>query len=98
MKHILLIIITILIIPYHSFSNEYIIITVCKAISGCPVNINTGECPTCINEKRKVKEKKDSLMIRKDLNVRLQKKIRIMNDDYLMDCELCVGYLEKWRQ
>ena len=39
-------------------------------------------------------------MIRKDLHVRLQKKIRIMNDDdddYLMDCELCVGYLEKWR-
>ena len=30
----------------------------------------------------------------------IQKKIRIMNDDdddYLMDCELCVGYLEKWR-
>ena len=82
MKHIFLIIIIILIIPYHSFSNEYIIIRVCKAISGCPVNINTGECPTCINEKRKVQQvKKDSLMIRKDLNVRLQKKIRIMNDE-----------------
>ena len=53
MKHVLLIIIIILILPYHSFSNEYIIIRVCKAIAGCPVNINTGECPTCVNEKRK---------------------------------------------
>ncbi|SVD81775.1 uncharacterized protein METZ01_LOCUS434629 [marine metagenome] len=57
MKHILLIIIIILIIPYHSFSEEYIIIRVCKAITGCPVNIDTGECPTCIMEKRKVQEK-----------------------------------------
>ena len=57
MKHILLIIIIILIIPYHSFSEEYIIIRVCKAITGCPVNIETGECPTCIMEKRKVQEK-----------------------------------------
>ena len=100
MKYILLIIIILLITPYYSFSDEYITIRVCKAVAGCPVNMDTGKCPTCINEKRKVQQvKKDSLMIRKDLYVRLQKKIRIMNDDddYLMDCELCVGYLEKWR-
>ena len=99
MKHILLIIIIILIIPYHSFSEEYIIIRVCKAITGCPVNIETGECPTCIHEKRKVQQvKKDSLMIRKDLYVRLQKKIKIMNDHSLFDCELCIGYKEKWKR
>ena len=101
MKHLLLIIIILLIIPYHSFSNEYIIIKVCKAISGCPLNLDTGECPTCVNEKRKIKKvkvKNNSLMIRKDLYVRLQKKIMIMNDRSLFDCELCIGYKEKWRQ
>ena len=53
MKHILLIIIIIMIIPFHSFSEEYIIVRVCKAIAGCPVNLNTNECPTCIMENRK---------------------------------------------
>ncbi len=51
MKYILLIIIIILILPYHSFSNEYIIIRVCKAISGCAVNTKTGECPQCVDKK-----------------------------------------------
>ena len=51
MKYILLLIIIILILPYHSFSNEYIIIRVCKAISGCVVNTKTGECPKCVDKK-----------------------------------------------
>jgi len=101
MKYLLLIIIILLITPYYSFSDEYITIRVCKAVAGCPVNVDTGKCPTCINEKRKVQQvKNNSLMIRKDLYVRLQKKIMIMNDDSwqsIFDCELCVGYLKKWR-
>ncbi len=102
MKYILLIIIILLITPYYSFSNEYITIRVCKAVAGCPVNMDTGNCPTCINEKRKVQHvKKDSLMIRKDLYVRLQKKIRRMDSTRnFFDCELCVGYkeiLKIWR-
>ena len=98
MKYILLIIIILLITPYYSFSDEYITIRVCKAVAGCPVNVDTGECPSCINEKRKVKVKNNSLMIRKDLYVRLQKKIMIINNHSLLDCELCIGYLETWRK
>ena len=46
MKHILLVIIIILIIPYHSFfSEENIFIRVWKVVAGCPVNINTNELP-----------------------------------------------------
>jgi len=63
MKYILLLIIIILILPYHSFSNEYIIIRVCKAISGCAVNTKTGECPTCVDKKIPIR-----LMINKKIN------------------------------
>ena len=63
MKYILLIIIIILILPYHSFSNEYIIIRVCKAISGCAVNTKTGECPTCVDKRIPIR-----LMINKKIN------------------------------
>jgi len=61
MKYILLIII--LILPYHSFSNEYIIIRVCKAMEGCPVNTKTGECPQCVDKKIIIR-----LMIHKRIN------------------------------
>jgi hypothetical protein len=64
---------------------------VCKAISGCPVNINTGECPTCINEKRKVN--RESVLKKKKIV-----KVHKSSHRFLMDCELCVGYLEKWRK
>ena len=102
MKYLLLIIIILLITPYYSFSDEYITIRVCKAVAGCPLNVDTGECPTCVNEKRKVQQvKKDSLIIRKDLYVRLQKKkkkkIMIINYRSLFDCELCIGYRKQWR-
>jgi len=85
MKHILLIIIIILIIPYYSFSNEYIIIRVCKAISGCPVNPNTGDCPTCINEKVKLKQKME-------MDMKKKKKRKYLSNSLFFNCELCVGY------
>ena len=86
MKHILLIIIIILIIPYYSFSNEYIIIRVCKAVAGCPVNVDTGECPTCIHEKKKVKKYK-----------LLNKKIVRIKIPSFINCDLCIGFFNKWR-
>ncbi len=74
MKYILLIIIIILILPYHSFSNEYIIIRMCKAMEGCAVNTKTGECPTCVDKKipipKQVEEKPKPrlLMINKKID------------------------------
>jgi len=87
MKYILLIIIILLIIPNYSFSNEYIIIKVCKALAGCPVNIETGECPTCINEKRKVKRGRE--WVRSSL---------ILSEDPMFDCKLCIGYFLKLKK
>ena len=95
MKYILLIII--LIIPYHSFSNEYIIVRVCEAVAGCPVNINTGECPTCINEKRKVERERT---LKKKVEITRIKSVntKIKYRSFLFDCELCFVYLKKWRK
>jgi len=84
MKYLLLIIIILLITPYYSFSNEYIIIRVCKAIAGCPVNTETGECPTCINEKRKVKKGRERVRIS-----------HVLSEDPMFDCKLCIGYFLK---
>ena len=89
MKCIVLIIIILLITPYYSFSDEYITIRVCKAVAGCPVNIDTGECPTCVNERRKVK---------RDSTLKKNVEITRINRSFLFDCELCFVYLKKWRQ
>ena len=85
MKHILLIIIIILIIPYYSFSSEYIIIRVCKAISGCPVDPNTGDCPTCKIQKVKTQSKQVVKMQKK-------KKRKYLSNSLFFNCEFCIGY------
>ena len=89
MKYILLIIIILLITPYYSFSDEYITIRVCKAVAGCPVNIETGECPTCINEKRKVKRGRVRERGRTSF---------ILSEHPMFDCKLCIGYFLKWKR
>jgi hypothetical protein len=86
MKQVLLIIIILLITPYYSFSDEYIIIRVCKAVAGCPLNVDTGECPTCVTERIKINKYNTVKM-----------KIKKVNRRSLFDCELCVSYLETWR-
>ena len=91
MKYILLIIIILLITPYYSFSNEYITIRVCKAVAGCPVNINTGNCPTCINEKRKVKGYNI-------LKKKREKKVKISRTSLLLNCKVCIGYFLKLKR
>jgi len=88
MKYILLIIIILLITPYYSFSNEYIIIRVCRAVAGCPVNTDTDECPTCVNEKRKISiynTLKNESRINKN-------KVKISRTSLLLNCKLCIGY------
>tara|TARA_R110002020_G_scaffold139045_2_gene309706 strand:- start:206 stop:481 length:276 start_codon:yes stop_codon:yes gene_type:complete len=91
MKYIVLIIIILLITPYYSFSNEYITIRVCKAVAGCPVNTVTGECPTCINERRKVKGYNI-------LKKRRENGSKISRNSLLLNCELCIGYFLRWKR
>jgi len=89
MKYILLIIIIILITPYHSFSEEYIIIRVCKAISGCPVNPNTGDCPTCTIQKIKTKPKPQFKQV---VKMQKKKKRKYLSNSLFFNCEFCIGY------
>ena len=74
-----------MIIPYYSFSSEYIIIRVCKAISGCPVDPNTGDCPTCKIQKVKTKSKQVVKMQKK-------KKRKYLSNSLFFNCEFCIGY------
>ena len=55
MKNLILILWFVLfLIPSASAGVEYVTEQVCHAMSGCVLDTNTGECPDCVIERRKV--------------------------------------------
>ena len=55
MKHLILTLWFVLLMSSSALAGvEYVTEEVCPALAGCWMNVNTGECPDCVIERRKV--------------------------------------------
>jgi len=55
MKHLVLTLWFVLFLSSSALAGvEYVTEEVCHAMSGCSVNVKTGECPDCVTERREV--------------------------------------------
>ena len=55
MKHLVLTLWFVLFLSSSALAGvEYVTEEVCHAMSGCSVNVKTGECPDCVMERREV--------------------------------------------
>jgi len=55
MKHLVLTLWFVLFLSSSALAGvEYVTEEVCHAMSGCSVNVETGECPDCVMERREV--------------------------------------------
>ena len=55
MKHLVLTLWFVLLMSSSALAGvEYVTEEVCPALAGCWMNVNTGECPDCVIERRKV--------------------------------------------
>ena len=55
MKNLILILWFVLFLSSSALAGvEYVTEQVCHAMSGCSVNVKTGECPDCVMERREV--------------------------------------------